>query len=188
MDIVQPTLDLYRIFFGSGISFLYIAEVFVRTIFLYLYTLLNIRIMHTRSIGQLTPFELIIVIALGSAVGDPMFYHSVPLFHGMLVITITVLLENLITYISDRNSKVEAVLEGKPALIIERGTINEKNLIGQGFSKTDLLSRLRLHGIKNIGQVEYAFIETSGQLSIIQYAPEQYKKGISTITPTTNKE
>ena len=73
--------DLQRMFMGEG-SPLFLLEVVFRTCFMFVYTLLLVRMTGKRGIGDLSPFELLLVVALGSSVGDPMFYPEGPLFHA----------------------------------------------------------------------------------------------------------
>ncbi len=179
MDWTTYSADLYTMFFGKQLNLFFLGEVVIRTAIMYGYTLLNIRLFRTRSIAQLTSFELIIVIALGSAIGDPMFYPEIPLINGMVTITTIVLLTKLISILTERSSIFQLLLEGEPVLIIEQGELIKANLRSKDISEEELFARLRLRGIKNIGQIEYAFIETSGQLSIIEY--ETPKPGMSTL-------
>jgi uncharacterized membrane protein YcaP (DUF421 family) len=171
-------LNLYAIFFGATFNAAFLLEIVIRTTVMYLYTLINLRVFKTRSIAQLTSFELIIVIALGSAVGDPMFYPT-PLINGMMTITIIVILTKLISIFNERSQIFELLMEGKPELIIKNGEIIKANLRRKNISEEELFSRLRYKGIKNIGEVEYAFIETSGQMSVIEY--KDPRPGLSTL-------
>ena len=173
------TLDFVKMFLGKQFVPIFLLEIVIRTSIMYLYTLINIRLFRTRSIAQLTSFELLIVIALGSAIGDPMFYPEIPLINGMITISTIVILTKLISMLTERSQTFELLMEGHPILIIEQGEIIKANLRTKDISEEELFARLRLKGIKNIGQVEYAFIETSGQLSVIEY--KESKPGLSTL-------
>jgi uncharacterized membrane protein YcaP (DUF421 family) len=99
-------------FFGDEPP-LFLLEITFRTIVIYLYTLFLIRWVGSRSIAQLSLVEFLLVIALGSAVGDAMFYPDVPLFHCILVITVVVLLDKAIAFLISRNATLEDVIEGR---------------------------------------------------------------------------
>jgi uncharacterized membrane protein YcaP (DUF421 family) len=90
MDQPASLLDFGRILFGSE-SPLFLFEIVVRTAIVYVYALVLLRWLGSRTIGQLSTVEFLLVIALGSAVGDAMFYPDVPLIHALLVVTIVVL-------------------------------------------------------------------------------------------------
>lgn len=92
MDEEIQVFDWKRIFLGD-LEPAFALEVAFRTGFMFAYTIILVRLLGKRGIGQLSPFELVIIIALGSAVGDPMFYPDVPLFHAMVVVTVIVLLQ-----------------------------------------------------------------------------------------------
>lgn len=161
--------DIYRIFFGDQFTWNLVAEILLRTIFLYCYALMNIRIIGKQGLTQLSPFQLIIIISLGSAIGDPMFYQNVPLIYGMIVISTIVSLERFTIWIMGKSLKMHKLVEGWPALLIKDGKIIHEELRRQRLSLSEFLEMLRLRGVKDTGQVEYAFLETSGNLSIILY-------------------
>lgn len=160
--------ELYRLFVGNGISFIIIGEIIFRTAFMYLYTVLNVRLMDKRSMGLLSPFEVIIIIALGSAVGDPMFYRQIPLLPAMLVITTIVLVERVLTKLSMKSRFVERIINGRPVLIIRDGKLLEEAMDHQNISQAELYSILRLRGVLHVADVEYAYLEPSGSISIIK--------------------
>src|SRR5687768_8186714 len=82
--------DFQRIFLGD-LPLEFALEVAFRTAFMFAFTVILVRLLGKRGMGQLSPFELVIIIALGSSVGDPMFYPDVPLFHAMVVVTVIVI-------------------------------------------------------------------------------------------------
>lgn len=173
---MQP-FDWYRIFLGD-LSPLFTLEIVFRTTFMYLFTVLMARMIGKRGMAQITPFEFIIVIILGSATGDPMLYPNVPLIHGMAIISTIVVLERIYAYISQKSLKVEELVESNPALIIRQGKILKGTLEEASFSKENLMMELRQHGITDIGYVKEAYLEPSGKLSVFKYkkAPRLIKK------------
>ena len=173
--------ELHKLFIGPDFSFLLIFEIIFRTAFMFLYTILNVRMMDKRSMGLLNPFEIIIIIALGSAVGDPMFYRNIPLLHGMIVISTIVFAERVIAKLSIRSRFFERMLNGKPVMIIQNGNLIQGAMEEQHFSKAELYSILRLRGVMRIADVEFAYLEPSGSISIIK------KDGGSELIPNENK-
>lgn len=101
----------------------YLGEVAFRTLFMFIVLLAALTISGKREVRQLSIYELVLVIGLGSAAGDPMFYHDVPLASAVVVFVVMMACYKLATYISDRNKTVRDVLEGKPVYVIENGCI-----------------------------------------------------------------
>lgn len=171
-------------FFGKEpVSIMFLVEIMLRTAIMYFYTLVNIRLFRARTITQLTSFELIIVIAFGTAMGDPMFYTDVPLINGMVCVTVMVLLTKFAAILTARYDTMERLIEGVSIMVIKNGEIIKAGMSQANLSEEELFERLRLHGIKNVGQIEYAFLEASGQLSII--TSKEPKNGTSTLNHLT---
>lgn len=158
-------LDLHRMFLGDlGPAFL--LEVAFRTAFMFAYTVLLVRVLGKRGMGQLAPFELVIIIALGSAVGDPMFYAEVPLLHAMVVVAIIVLLQRALVRATDMSERIETFVESQPRLIVREGVIDTGALHDERFARDELFITLREEGIEHLGQVKRAYLEPSGRVSV----------------------
>src|SRR5688572_14786453 len=100
-------------------SFLF--ETAFRTMIMFIVILLSLRVLGKRGIKQLSVFELGVIIGLGSAAGDPMFYRDVGLLAGMMVFVIVLALYRLITYLINRFARFEQFVEGKPTCIVKDG-------------------------------------------------------------------
>lgn len=162
------TFDLFRILFGDKPPW-FLVEVAFRTVVIFAYTLLLLRWMGKRGMGSLTPFEFAIIVALGSAVGDPMFYDDVPLVHTMLVIAIVVGMQRGLSWATARNETVERVVESTPRLLVRGGVIHTDNLQREQMARDELCEALRAEGVRQLGEVEFAFLEPSGKLSVLRY-------------------
>lgn len=180
MDVTP--FDLRRMFLGD-LPPLFLLEIVFRTAFLFCYTLFMIRIVGKRGVSQITPFELTIIIALGSAVGDPMFYPDVPLLHGMVVITTIVLLQRNLIYIIHRSQRAETFVEGEPAQMVLNGRLELECMDHERFSRDELFSSLRLERVEHLGQVKCAYLEDSGQLSTFLFTPRETRPGLPIIPP-----
>ena len=176
----QP-FDWHRMFLGDAAGFLYLLEIAFRTAVMYLYALVFARFVGKRSVGQISPFEFIMIIVISSAAGDPMFYHNVPLIHGILVLTVVMLLHRAMSIVTDRSERGEDVLEGEPVLIIENGSVVASALGAGTLSRRELMSQLRQQGIQDVGEVEKAFFEPSGKLSLFQASQDKKKQTESTL-------
>ena len=125
--------------------------------------------MGKREIGQLSVQDLVVSILIAELVAISIEKHDETILFSVLPILLLVILEVIFGYISIKSYKFRKVIEGKPALLICDGKIIFKELIKQRYSIQDLLLELRMSGIKNIEDVEYAVLENNGKLSIFKY-------------------
>jgi uncharacterized membrane protein YcaP (DUF421 family) len=178
---IQP-FDFARIFLGEE-PLWFLLEVAFRTAFMYLYTIALVRTMGNRTLGQLSMVEFLLVVAIGSAVGDPMFYADVPLVHGMVVVTIVVGVNRLIVAIVNRSEKAEIVFDGEPSCVVRGGLLLPDAITSANLNREKVFLMLRLQGIRSLGQVEHAFLEQGGQLSVFPYGPDEVVPGLHVIPP-----
>ena len=180
---MQDGFDIWRIVFGEAetANALFYLEIVLRTLVMYLYTIFLSRMVGQGGIGQIGPFEFVLVIAVGSAAGDPMFYPEVGLLQGILVITIVILLHRFTGFVFNRYRKVEDAIEGKPLLVVEEGRICEEALGSGTLTERELMALLRIEGVRDTGEVECAFFETSGKLSLFRRTAAKSRKVKSTI-------
>ena len=150
---------------------------FFRAIVLYIIVLVVMRIMGKREIGQLQPFELAIAIMIADLAATPMAETGVPITNGIMPILGLLVMHLLISMLNIKSNKAREIICGKPSILIYRGKIDQKTLKKERFTVNELEERLRNNNIFNIGDVEYAILETSGQVTII---PKPNKK---TVTP-----
>ena len=141
---------------------------FFRSIVLYIIVLVVMRLMGKREIGQLQPFELAISIMIADLASIPMTDPGTPIFNGIIPILGLLIMHLLISMINLKSSKAREIICGRPSILIYRGKINEKNLRKERFTINELEERLRGNNVINLGDVEYAILETSGQVTVIQ--------------------
>lgn len=142
--------------------------VFVRTIILYSIVLIVMRFMGKREIGQLQPFELAISIMIADLATLPMSETGIPISNGIIPILGLLVMHLLISMVNMKSMRMREIICGKPSILIYRGRIDEQKLKKERFTINELEERLRGNNINNIGDVEYAILETSGQISVIQ--------------------
>lgn len=140
----------------------------MRTIFLYILVLVVMRLMGKREIGQLQPFELAISIMIADLASIPMTDTGIPISNGIIPILGLLLMHLVISLINMKSMKARGVLCGKPTILIYRGRIDEKALKKERFTLNELQERLRGNNVVNLGDVEYAILETNGQVTVIQ--------------------
>ena len=141
---------------------------FFRSIVLYIIVLIVMRLMGKREIGQLQPFELAISIMIADLASIPMTDTGVPIFNGIIPILGLLIMHLVISIINLKSSKAREIICGRPSILIYRGKINENNLKRERFTINELEERLRGNNVINLGDVEYAILETSGQVTVIQ--------------------
>ena len=141
--------------------------VLVRAIVLYFVVVFIMRIMGKRQIGQLQPFELVIALMISELAAMPMQNTSIPLFHGIIPIITLLVLQVLLSTLQLKSEVARFVFCGKPSILIEKGKININELYNNRLNLNDLLEELRLKDYYNLEDIEYAILETGGQISII---------------------
>ena len=144
-------------------------NVLFRTLFFYFFITLAYRIMGKREIGQLGIIDLIVSILIAELVAISIENSKDSIFLTILPISVLVVLELLLAFISVKSRTFRTFFGGKPSLIIVHGKINYHEMVKQRYSLDDLLLSLRQKEIRNIEEVEYAFLEPNGKLSIFKY-------------------
>lgn len=140
---------------------------FIRAIFLYIIVLIVMRLMGKREIGQLQPFELVISILIADLASIPMTESGVPITNGIVPILGLLVIDLIISILNLKSIKMRAIICGQPSILIYRGKIDEKVLKKERFTLNELQERLRGKDIFDISDVEYAILETNGEITAI---------------------
>ena len=182
---MDQTFDISRILFGADetANLLFYAEIVLRTVVMYAYTIFLSRMVGQGGVGQIGPFEFVLVIAIGSAAGDPMFYPEVGLLQGILVITVVILLHRITTFVLHRHKRLETVLEGGPILVVKDGAIVEEKLGSGTLTERELMALLRIEGVRDTGELECALFEPNGRLSVFRL-PEAERRSVRSTMPS----
>ncbi len=141
---------------------------FVRSIIIYVIVLIVMRLMGKREIGQLQPFELVISIMIADLASIPMTDPGVPIFNGIVPILGLLAMHLVITVLNLKSVNIRKFTCGKPTILIYRGKIDEEAMKKERFTISELQERLRGKDVFNLGDVEYAILETNGEISVIQ--------------------
>lgn len=141
--------------------------ILIRTIILYILVVVVMRVMGKRQIGELQPFELVITIMISDLASLPMQDTRIPLIHGIIPIITLLFLEIIISIIQLKSEKARLVISGKPSILINKGNVDIEIMKNQRLNMNDLMEEIRLKGYYNLEDIEFAILETSGQLSII---------------------
>ena len=141
--------------------------VFARSVLLYAASLLAMRAMGKRQVGQLQPFEMVVVIMIAELAATPMGGVGIPMLYGILPMAALVVCHGLITAACMRWQWLRGWLCGQPTVLIRGGVICEKQLRKSGVDLSDLMEAMRMEGVADPSQVESAVLEPGGKISIL---------------------
>jgi uncharacterized membrane protein YcaP (DUF421 family) len=141
--------------------------IMIRTLILYALVIFALRLMGKREIGQLQPFELVVLLMISELASIPSENIGVPLMAGILPILILMLISIFLSFIEMKSDRAREILNGTPSVLIARGKIIEEELIRNRLPLSDLMEELRIKSIPNIADVEFAILETNGQISVL---------------------
>lgn len=175
LEIELP--DWQKFLFGDQDHW-FLIEILLRTVVMYLALLFGLRLMGKRGVRQLSVFELVVIIGLGSAAGDPMFYEEVGILSALAVFITVIAVYRLTTFLIAKSKRVEGIVEGKTVCLIEDGRFCIKSFDKEDLAQDEFFSELRVKGISHIGQVDRAYLEVSGELSVFYFADEDVKPGL----------
>ena len=141
--------------------------VLIRSILLYIVVLIALRIMGKGEIAEMNAFDLVITLLIAEVAAIPMENNNIPIINGIAAVTGLVAMQIIISYITLKNRKIRVFLSGKPSILIDKGKINYKELEKERITIDELLEQLRIDGYFKITDVQYAILETDGNLSIL---------------------
>lgn len=156
----------------------FILEIILRTAIMFLTIIIGLRILGKRGVKQLSIFELVVIIGLGSAAGDPMFNKDVGIISSIIVFGVIILLYSIITHFIGKHKRFEQLLEGKSICLIENGEFAIDNFKKENLGSDEFFAELRIKGVSQLGQVETAIEEISGEISVFYYDEKEVKFGL----------
>lgn len=160
-----------------------ITTILLRTVLMYVLILLIYRVMGKREIGELSVVDVVISIMLAElaviGLGDP----DIPLINTVLPMLLLTLIQITMAFISLKSQKLREILDGKPAVLIDQGKIDEKEMKKQRYNFNDLLSQLREKDVSKLQDVEFAILEPSGSLSVIKKDKQKEQQSAELFTP-----
>lgn len=177
MFFTSESFDLKQILLGSE-EWSFLLETILRTSIMFFIIIFGLRLLGKRGVKQLSVFELVVIIGLGSAAGDPMFYKDVGILPALVVFTMIIALYSIITYIISKSKKFEKLVEGKPICLIDQGVFCIEDFKKESLGEDEFFAELRLKGISHLGQVEKAIEEISGEISVFYYNDSDTKYGL----------
>lgn len=168
----------FKSIFLNDLDFSLALEIGLRTVIMFTFVLIFLRSSGKKGVRQLSIFEVAIIIALGSAAGDPMLNSESAILPSLLVFVVILAIYRLITYLASKSQKIENILEGEPMYIIEDGMFTLEEEGDSNFAEDEFFAEMRNQNIEHVGQVRTAVLESNGQVSFLYYSPEETKKGM----------
>ena len=148
-------------------------SIFFRAVLLYLVLIAVIRILGKRQLGQLEPSEVAVTMLIADLASVPMQEEGIPIFAGIIPILAVLGMEILLSFLSMRNVKLRKLLCGKPVILMENGKFLQKNMKKNRVTLDELVSQLREKDVLDPAKVQYAILETGGNLSVFLRGEER---------------
>ena len=146
-----------------------VLQIALRTAVIYLVVLTGVRLSGKREVGQMTPFDLTLLLLLSNSVQNAMTGPDTSLFGGIVAACTLLLLNHLIGNISGTNRSFRRIVQGEPSLLIHDGKAIEAHMAREHVSMDELERALREHGIANVHDVALAVLEVDGSISCMKY-------------------
>ena len=148
----MKAFDLQRMAFDK-VPPEFLGEVALRSLYTFVLVFLFLKITGRRGVRQMSLFEVLIILTLGSAAGDVAFYDDVPMVPVFIVFVSLALLYRLVMWLMSKSEKLEDLLEGKPVVIVEDGQLAWENVQSANMTEFEFFMELRLNSVEQLGQV-----------------------------------
>lgn len=145
-----------------------LATIFLRTAIVYSCVLIGLRLSGKREVGQMTPFDLVLLMLLANAVQNAMTGPDTSVTGGLVAAATLLVVNLLVTRFVWRNRRLRKFVEGTPTLLIHHGVILEANLARERISLDDLHEIIRERGVESVKDVGLAVLEVDGTISVLK--------------------
>lgn len=173
----MQAFDLHRMAFDK-VPVEFLGEVALRSLYTFVLVFLFLKITGRRGVRQMSLFEVLIILTLGSAAGDVAFYDDVPMLPVLIVFVTLAVLYRLVMWLMAHSEKLEDLFEGKPVVVVDEGELAWEKLRAENLTEFEFFMELRLNGIEHLGQVKRAIMETNGQISVYFFSDDEVKAGL----------
>jgi uncharacterized membrane protein YcaP (DUF421 family) len=177
IDGNEYSFDFLTILFGDFSLMIYL-EIIFRVIIIMSYTILIIRWIGKRAVGSLGSADILLIVAMGSAVGDAMLYPTIPLAVAISVITLIAAFQKIYVYLGVKYENVREITHPPVLKLVEHGKLMTNNFEVDEIDKNEVLMLLRQSGIRYLSEVEHAYYEQSGNLSVFKYENPKLENSI----------
>lgn len=148
-------------------------EFIIRAVGMYFMAMVMVRVLGKRALGELGPFDFVVMVGVGHTVVAIALDKSIPVSEGIAVLLTFAALEYMVSFLALKNAKISSWISGKPKTLIENGCILRENLRREMFNVDDLMQELRKQGIRDVNQVEKGILEACGGFSVILKEDDQ---------------
>lgn len=162
----------------------FLGEVMVRTLLAYAVVFIFLKVAGRRGVKQLSLFELVVILTLGSAAGDVTFYHDVPILPVLMVFVAMGIAYRLTTRLLSRYHHLQRWLEGEPFILIRDGRFELETLNKGNIAHDEFLMELRQGGVEHLGQVRLGIVEINGGVSLYFYEKDETRPGLPVLPPS----
>ncbi len=145
-------------------------KILFRTFFMYAVILLSMKMMGKRQLGQMQISEFITAMILSELAAMPISDKTIPLVYCLIPLILLICTEVILSYISTKSSHAQKFLEGTPAILIDKGVLDQQALIDNRITLKELLVEIRIAGLSSISQAQYVYLEPNGKFSVIPKA------------------
>lgn len=184
---MKEIFELERLLMNN-IPYGFLLEVVFRCFVMYFVAMLVLKLAGRRGVKQLSVFELIIILTLGSAAGDPLIYEDLGLLPAITAFVTILMLYRFTTYLISKSKKIETWLEGNPIILIENGEFSKNSFEKENLAHDEFFAELRLRNVEHLGQVKLAILETNGQISVFFFDEKEVLFGLPIIPQSVDKK
>ena len=142
-------------------------EIFYRSAIIYVAVVVGIRLTGRRQLGQMTPFDLVLILLIANAVQNAMVGTDVSIFGGLLAAATLLAMNHLTGALIERIPRFRKIVEGEPRLLVNDGKLIESHVRDAGLTDDLILQAIREHGFEDLSQVQLAVLEIDGTISIV---------------------
>ena len=144
-------------------------EFVVRAVVVYSFLLVLLRMTGKRQIGQMAPFDLVLLLVLSNAVQNSMNGGDNSITGGLILATSLVVINSAVSWLTYRSKTIEALLEGRPVILVHDGKIDHTSLQSVKMTTHELDAALRAAGFSGPAEVRFAVLENTGKVSVIPF-------------------
>ena len=170
-------MNLNELLWGD-LDVTFLGQIAIRTFIMFFIILVALKILGKRGVKQLSVFELVIIISLGSAAGDPMFYKEVGLIPALAVFVGVIICYKITTHLVFKFKAVEKMLEGEHLYLIDDGVFSLQNFNKEALGYDEFFAEMRQQSVSHLGQIDIAILEVSGELSLFFYKDDEVLYGL----------